>query len=257
MAIAVGPAVAGFEVKFLLTPAVLDAHHHPTTGVLKALGVKGGPKEMRMAFLDSRRRELHAERWTARVRTVGGGAVELTYKRRYPVAGTDVAAALAVAARQGFDADEPDYEAEVEWGAEGAADRLTLTMSRKKELAGEGFPAAAAVGRLAADHVPGRLARWARDGWAAAVLADAHLYGPVAGRRWAGNLGDAGIDKKLSLEVWLIRAPGGEEPVVEVSFKKDDHTEAAAAREKLRQLLGPWVSDEAALKTETILTRYG
>lgn len=260
MALPAGPAAAGYEVKFLLNPAaVLGPTGDPGPAVLAALGIAGPPAALRMAFLDSPGRELHAERWLVRVRTGGGGpGAEVTYKRRYPVAGTDVAGALAVAARQGFDAAEPDYGAEVEWGA----DRMTLTVARTKGLDGGAFPAPAAAGRLAADLLPGRLARWARDGWAAAVLADAHLFGPVAGRRWTGDMGDAGIDRKLRLEVWAVRAAdgAGEDPVVEVSFKKDDRGSAAAARDTLRRLLdarGGWLAAEAALKTETILDRYG
>jgi hypothetical protein len=72
-----------------------------------------------MLFLDGKRRDLHVEGWDVRFRDIEGEKkLELTYKKRYPVQGDDIDAALDAAARQGFDAGESDYEAEVEWGAE-------------------------------------------------------------------------------------------------------------------------------------------
>ena len=109
-----------YEVKVYLSPEkVLTADNEPTKPVLELLGIQGRPTKLRMLFLDGKRRDLHAEGWDVRFRDIEGEKkLELTYKKRYPVQGDDIDAALDAAARQGFDAGESDYEAEVEWGAE-------------------------------------------------------------------------------------------------------------------------------------------
>jgi len=110
--------VPRYEVKVYLSPEkVLTADNEPTKPVLDLLGIQGGPTKLRMLFLDGKRRDLHAEGWDVRFRDIEGEKkLELTYKKRYPVQGDDIDAALDAAARQGFDAGESDYEAEVEWG---------------------------------------------------------------------------------------------------------------------------------------------
>ncbi|MBX9583260.1 MAG: hypothetical protein K2X87_23405, partial [Gemmataceae bacterium] len=93
-------------------------------------------------------------------------------------------------------------------------------------------------------------------GRARGVLAAAHPYGPVAGRRWTGRW--HGPD--LAFEVWLVRAESGPgfEPVVELSFKAKTLAEATGQREKLAGLVRErgWLLDRDVLKTAMILDRY-
>src|SRR5262249_38997214 len=148
----------------------------------------------------------------------------LTFKRRYPADG-GLGAALVQAERDGFDAGEGDYEAELEWGLR----KRTLTFSNEKQVGrGDGLPRGEEARRPALDGVPGKWRRWVRGGWAEEILARAHTYGPVHGRRWRG--GRAGIDDKISVEVWEILAENGRdtERVVEVSFKAKDVARAEA-----------------------------
>ena len=70
----------------------------------------------------------NAAGWNVRIRKFEGEhEFELTYKRRYPFDGATLANTLAMAERDGFDKNESDYDAQVEWGAQGQ----TLTMSRR------------------------------------------------------------------------------------------------------------------------------
>ncbi len=109
------------------------------------------------------------------------------------------------------------------------------------------------------DKLPGKLAHWLRDGWAKSVLIEAHVYGPVDGKRWTGKR-DA-IDDEIALEVWQIRKSSSDEKegLVKVSFKKKDRSKAQASRERLLELLRSqegWLLEDDVLKTERILERY-
>ena len=159
------PAVPRYEVKVYLSPEkVLTADNEPTKPVLDLLGIQGGPTKLRMLFLDGKRRDLHAEGWDVRFRDIEGDEkLELTYKKRYPVQGDDIDAALDAAARQGFDAGESDDEAEVEWGFR----KKTLSFTRKKEVespGGAALPRPGDARQFAVDKLPGKLAHWLRDG---------------------------------------------------------------------------------------------
>ncbi len=90
------------------------------------------------------------------------------------------------------------------------------------------------------------------------LLADAHVFGPVHGKRWEGRLPD--VDDAIDLEVWEIRKADkkGFEYLVEVSFKKKKRDAAEAGRAALHKLLDgkKWLADQEILKTQLILERY-
>lgn len=258
----VGPAVAdpatpGVEVKFFLDPSVaLDRSHRPTHDVLTAFRVSKAPVKIRMQFLDSRALELHKAGWNVRLRTVGGkDCVELNYKRRYPV--TDgIDATLTLAASEGFDAGEGDYEPELEWGYE----QQTLTFSNEKtQSCGSKqltLPSAKNARTMAIKAMPGKLQRFKDDGWAKGILAGAKIYGPAEGWRWIGSHPE--VDDKIAIEVWALTGANGTrtERIVEVSFKKKQlHDSTLAARTALRHVLDQnrWLLDKDVLKTTLIL----
>jgi hypothetical protein len=256
-------AVPNYEVKlFLVADAVLDREARLTRRVREAFKTGRRTKRLRMQFVDDALRQLHAAGWNVRLRAFEGeDGFELTYKRRYPTPGA-IAATLAAAAQDGFDAGEADYEAQVEWGHT----RRTLSLSNRKHLevpdqcdqggGGLRLPNTAAARRVGAAELPGKLDRTVSPGWARAVLARAHAYGPVRGRRWTGECEGSSVD----LEVWTLRGAAGAdaERVVEVSLHADDRREAASRREGLRHWLREkgWLEERDVLKTELILRRY-
>jgi hypothetical protein len=255
----VAAAVPDYEVKLFLDPAkVLDAEFKPARETDRALDLKNSSRRIAMLFLDARPPQLHAGRWNVRARRFeDSDELELSYKRRYPVEPGRLADALAVAAADGFDAGEDDYAAQVEWGFR----RETLSFTRKKELEVKGLgeldlPAVEELRVLAARELPGKLDRWEAPGRARAALAAAHGYGPVAGKRWAGEW--PGPD--LAFEVWQIRTASGQgyEPVVELSFKEEALADAAGHREKLTAFVRDrgWLVERDVLKTAMILDRY-
>jgi hypothetical protein len=186
----VAAAVPNYEVKLFLDPAkVLDVEFKPTRAADRTLDLKSSNRKIAMQFLDVQPLQLNAEGWTVRARKFeGSDKLELSYKRRYPIAPAQLAEALAAAAAHGFDAREDDYAAQVEWGFA----KQTLSFTRKIEFKAKGtgeldLPTVEELRLLAVREIPGKLDRWKAAGWARDLLARAHLYGPVLGKRWAGD----------------------------------------------------------------------
>jgi hypothetical protein len=188
-AMATKPAIPGVEVKFFLDPrVVLDANRLPIRDVLTTFSVADAPRRIQMEFLDGRALQLHGAGWNVRLRRVEGkGHLEVDFKRGYPVeAGLN--ATLAQAARDGFDADEKDYDAELEWSFE----KETLTFTNPRKFGGFtggtfSLPSPSTARALAVQAIPGKLKRFNEEGWAEGVLSSAQVYGPVEGRRWRGR----------------------------------------------------------------------
>ena len=258
-AAAAKPAPPGVEVKLFLDPSVtLDARDQPSRDLLTTFQVTGNPVTIKMQFLDGRGLELHKAGWNVRFRTVQGkDKMELTYKRRYPVP-SGLAAALARAERDGFDAREKDYEPELEWGYQ--QETLTFSNEKPKDSTNPTLPSLANARTLAVDEMPGKLQRFRAGGWAKGILSGARIYGPVEGRRWTGSHAD--IDDDISIEVWTLPGASGTdtERIVEVSFKKKERSDKAVAkREALLKLLEQkgWLLPRDVLKTTLILERVG
>jgi hypothetical protein len=253
------PAVPDYEVKFMLIPAkVLDPVNEPDRSASQLLHLEDSVTKLRMLFLDGDGRELNAAGWNVRLRTIEDKeGVEFTYKKRFPVEKGKLDIVLNQVASEGFDRDENDYEPQVEWGLA----RQTLSFTRKKFVDLPGLrkmelPEAADARRVSIAKIAGKLDRVNHEGWARDILARAHLYGPVKGRRWSGRFN--GIE--LDFEVWEVRTKDGRgvEPIVELSFKEDDRTKAESRRSKLKDFLQGkgWLLEQEILKTQLILDRY-
>lgn len=259
------PAVPDYEVKMFLDPAkVLGVDLKPSREADRVLNLKRPGRKIVMQFLDAPRPAagelppLHAAGWNVRLRRFEDtGEVELSYKRRYRVEPAGLAAALLIAAGDGFTAGERDYAAQVEWGYE----RQRLSLTRKKVLSAKGLhegelPALPDARAAVVREIPGKLDRHREAGWARRLLTDGVVYGPVPGKRYRGEWQGPDLD----LEVWLVRAEAGPgvEPGVELSFKAAEAAEAAGFRDKLTQYVRDhgWLLDRDVLKTEMILKRY-
>jgi hypothetical protein len=260
------PASPAVEVKFYLSPPqVLDTNHQPNEALRAAFQIAKEavkkPVAIRMQFLDGPKQELHQEGWYVRFRKIQGQEhIELTFKRRSPVDGR-LDAALAQAAREGFDAAAAsDYASELEWGYQ----KQTLAFSNEKRVGDAGerslnLPAAGDARQLAAgDKMPDKLRQWKDEGWAKRILSRACVYGPADGWRWRGSHPD--VDGEIAIEVWALPTADrtGTEQIVEISFKKNRYdAQATAKRERLLEFLNAkgWLLKTDMLKTELILER--
>ena len=252
-------AVPNYEVKLFLDPEkILDLEFKPTSEAADTLDLKHSNRKIALLFLDADPPQLNAEGWTVRARKFEDSEkLELSYKRRYPIEAGRLAEALTEAAGEGFDACEDDYAAQVEWGF--ARQTLSFTLKKEFKMKGAGeleLPEADDLRTLAAWEVPGKLDRRKEEGWARVLLSEAHAYGPVLGKRWSSRW--QGPD--LTFEVYLVRAGVGPgyEPVVELSFKADEHDDADGLRHKLLAFVRDqgWLLDRDVLKTAMTLERY-
>jgi hypothetical protein len=246
-----------YEVRLLVDPnRTLGEGFEPIDDIRDVFKIDER-QQIVMQFVDGVGLTLNVAGWIVRLRAFEGEAkLQLTYKKRYPI-DDGIDGALARAEADGFEADSDEYESQVEWGRR----HKTLSISKKFELAPDGpdpldLPGEQRSRALAMENLPAKLEEQVSLVSARNVLAEAHLFGPVHGERWKGKW----HGKKVSFEVWHIRALPGEEeqPVVEVSVKEDDRGEAKRLRKKLRNQLEDqgWLIDGDALKTQMILERY-
>lgn len=255
------PAVPDYEVKLLLNPgAVLDSNHDLSSSVRSHFGMPSTKTKMSTEFLDSDDQDLNAEGWNVRVRKMedfDDKEFELTYKKRYPITNGNIDAALAAAALDGFDAGEDDYDAQVDWGYQ----KQTLSFSNKKSVDQDGYDGMDNLSKddaidIAMDEAPGKFEDWSSSNWGTDLLEDAHLYGPVDGKRWTGTWSGDDID----IEVYeILQADGsGYDYIAEASFKTDSRTDAASLKTQLQNELTQqgWFLAGDELKTQMILDRY-
>jgi hypothetical protein len=251
-------AAPDYEVKFFMdVNQVMDSDRKLNKRVREVFSLDDDVTRIGMQFLDDTQHDFDKAGWNVRIRKFEAERdFELTFKRRYSFDGGTLQETLATAAKDGFDADESDYAAQVEWGS-----KRTLTLSKRKPVAlphcdGLHLPCEADSREMSAEAAPGKLRRLLPQGWASQVLADAHVFGPVAGRRWTGSWSG----KRVCIEAWSVdRAPElRDRCIVEISFKEDDEGRADDIRTVLCTLLETerWRRNDDALKTQLILKFY-
>ena len=95
------------EIHFLLdSDAVLDEDHKLKKEIRSEFDIGKKIKKFGVVYYDGTDRVFEREGWINRIRMQEGKAdkgFELTYKKRYPVSGTDVDEAVRRAGEEGFD----------------------------------------------------------------------------------------------------------------------------------------------------------
>ncbi|QIS04680.1 hypothetical protein F5X71_22210 [Nocardia brasiliensis] len=257
VAAAASNATPSFEVKLNLAPGALDGSGAPNADVRTTFGLGGTAKALAYEYFDTAPLELNSAGWSVRLRHKDGSSFDLNYKKRFPVTGEDLDAALTEANAQGFDSSDTNYDAQVDW----TSDKMTLSFANKKSAAAKGYqgtalPAEPAARELLLDQLPGKLRNWSGSNWGRTTLADSRQHGPVQARTWSGRW--QGVD--LDLEVVPVRAATGEgtETIIELSFKTDGSAQARDLRDKAIGTLRArgWLAPAAVLKTDLILRRY-
>ncbi|RAP31180.1 hypothetical protein C2W64_00352 [Brevibacillus laterosporus] len=201
---------------------------------------------------------MNQEGWISRIRKSDSKEhLELTYKKRYPIKNDDIDAALIQANKDGFDATDTDYEAQVEWGYK----QKTLSISREKKVKQSGYqgtelPSLADSIKLVTTNILGKLDKWLYAGWGKEKLEQARIYGPVLAKRYTGTWNGL----KTYVEIWPIKAASGNsvEYIVEASFKTAKSSVAVEEQKKLIVFLKEkgWFLPKDSLKTALILERY-
>ncbi|MFI0895702.1 hypothetical protein [Streptomyces sp. NPDC020983] len=251
-------AVPTYEVKIDLTSSALDSSHAPISAVKSAFGISGSPKARSYEYFDTSGLALNAEGWDVRLRHKSGKDFEESYKKRFPVTGGDIDAALDAANAAGFDSSDGNYDAEVDWGYS----KQTLSFSDEKSHSGSGYsgtsmPSASTGLSWLVNEIPGKLEDWKSSNWGKDTLRSSVAHGPVTSQVWEGAWESS---DDASIEVLPVRdaAGTGTEYVVEVSFKVDDYADAARLHADAVSVADAhgWLYHGDILKTQTILDRY-
>ena len=249
------------EVHILLDSDLsLDVNHELKQSLRETFEIKEKIKSYGLLYLDTPDRAFGREGWINRIRMQDGKAkkgFELTVKKRYPVPGEDIAAALRLAGDEGFDLENGDWSPQVEWNAGG----MTLSLSR--EIA---CPAGSHTGvadlelqeaaAMLEEGMPEEERTWKQGALSDSAAGRIQMAGPVFFRRFTGSY----QDQKVKIEVWEIpgAASGEKSLLTELSLESEDVEHAALLREALTEQLkklGVFV-DQDGLKTQKVLDHY-
>lgn len=259
LAKAAGNMVPDHEVKLLMNPiVVLDIENKLKSTVLTAFNMPATVTKMNVMFMDTNAKDIYNNGWISRVRkTEGVSNFELTYKKRYPIPNGNITEALYLANAQGFDINDTNYEAQVEWGYQ----RKTLSISNSKTdnksgYSGMDLPSANDARSLLKKNIPGKMDSWLYSSWGTAALNSSRKYGPILAKRSIGSW--SGL--QLYIEVWpILNASGTDtEYVVEASFKTTSAITASTKHDALMAYLQSkgWFLAQDSLKTQMIMDRY-
>lgn len=251
-------AIPNYEVKINMNPSVvLNSSNDLKSSIKGIFNMPDSVTKIAMNYLDSSYLDLNDYGWDVRVRKMEGkDAFEFDYKKRYPISNGDIDTALSTAALDGFDYNENDYKSQVDWGYS----KQTLSFSDEKDISISGYsgmtlPTNGDCRKYASNNVPGKLDK-ETDYTAEYILNNAHVYGPVTGKRSEGTW--EGV--KFYIEVYKIINEYGTayDYVVEASFKVDDRYTAGSMHDDLIAYFNSqgWLLPEDILKTQLILSRY-
>lgn len=260
-------ANTAYEVKLFVDPALtLDAQGQPTAAVWQAFGLNGSQaNDYALQYLDTDGQTLKNAGWSVRIRKKDSqGKHRIQYKKRYPVAAGDVAAALAEADGDGFDLQDEDWKIEVDWGYSNQTLSLALTEQQKFNKPGGalGMPNLADSIKQAKSNAPDAFTNWSAPDWGKNTLDDSRIYGVVYFTRCDGGSLTYNNEEieDLVLEVWqVLDAQGsGHEYLVEVSFRAEGFAAADSKRSALMSYLANqnWLLYQDVLRTQLVLDRY-
>lgn len=230
LAAAPAPATPTYQVKLRLAPSAVTATGEPTAATKDLLGVQGEPKEEQFAYA-----VLPKNGWSVRIRHKDGeGKFDLTYKHRTPMTGSEEDA-LAQAAKEGFGAEETDYEAQVNTSYRSST--LDFSNKKSKDCDPCRIPAERDSLKILADKAPGKFEK------SGATLEGASMSKTATQRTWSADGAD--------LEVTGI----GGGYYVEVTAETDDRSESGTIRQELIQKLdrASLLMHEDAFKTSHVI----
>ncbi|MCR5810113.1 MAG: hypothetical protein K6G34_01705 [Lachnospiraceae bacterium] len=249
------------EVHYLLdSDAVLDEDHKLKKEIRSEFSTGKKIKTFGVIYFDGMDRAFEREGWINRIRMQEGKAdkgFELTYKKRYPIAGIDVDEAVRRAEEEGFDLSGENWKVQVDWGFSS----MTLSISLKEDVDADGRESVADLtfdeGRsMLEQHMPVEERDWGTVQWGNEALESAQMAGPVFFDRYNGKFEGS----KVQIEVWEIPEPEFGESlfITEISLTAEDCEAAAGVREELGERLKELgiLTEENSLKTQKVLDAF-
>ena len=250
-----------YEIHLLLdSDKLLDKDHQLKEEYCEAFDTKKKCKEFGLVYCDTADRQFNQEGWINRIRfreDKPEKGFKVTFKKRYPVSGSDISGAVKQAEADGFDLTGEDWSSEIEMDYS----EMTLSLSAETECEAGGYESIADLDSNAAlsmleVNMPKEEVNWSSDQWGSKNLKSARLAGPVYFKRYTGTL----EGQEVEIEVWTItdQKSGQESYLTELSFEADEYDQAAELREKMiEDLDGQGILlKEDGLKTQKILNAY-
>ena len=249
-----------YQVKFLLdSDKVLDNDNELKEDYQEILGTDDDFDRAKVAYLETKNRDFNNQGWLNRIRKKENKKnIEMAYKKRYAISGTDIRASEKEAIQDGFDPDDEDLSVGVDWGYS----KMTLTMEyeAKVDKTGEGNSSIPGLNKsisYAKENMPKIENQWGgkRD-WGKKTVSMAQYAGPVSYKRYEGDY--KGME--LTVEIWPVENQSTKKVsfITEASFKTKDYNEAKKLRKQLTKALDQEkiLLHEDALKTRTVLDAY-
>lgn len=242
-----------YEVKFLLdSDIVLTDDHLLTEEIRTLIGAEADYRTISAIYLETAERAFNREGWTNRIRwKENKKKIECTYKKRYPLSGSDaetIRAALARAEADGFCFSDTAYSAEIDWGYSKMTLSATLETSAKhtKHQSLDQFSTGDAIAFFKRT-MPDEERNWREAQWGAATLDRALKLGPLRYQRIKGSW--------QGTEIQVEIVPIGERYITELSFEATGLEAASVLRERMTALLEEKgvLLHEDSLKTQLIL----
>lgn len=245
-------ATPNYEVKLMMdTSKILGSNGNLSSDAKTTFDISSS-EHMKVQYLDTGALDLNNQGWIVRIRKFDSDDnTGITYKKRYSISNGDVTSALKTADNDGFDANENNYSAQVDWGY----GTQTLSFSDNKifsldNYTGINLPNKKDSINEAIDNLPGKLNKYLYNGWAENELNNSILYGPYSGTRYIGTWNGL----KVELEVYNINNDNYNY-IAEISFKTDDYKEASSERQNLINTLSinNWLIKSDESKTGIML----
>ena len=248
-----------YEIHLMLkSDLVLGEDHLLTQEILDAFQSDGSFKTFTLAYYETPEKDFFREGWINRIRLKyeedDENSFKLTYKKRYAVPGGDLAAAAALAEKDGFDLADKRWEKQIEWGFSG----MTLSLSNDAELPAGTLKTVAELDPAEAfaamkGSMPEMEQNWKAEHWGLDTFASAKPAGPVSFIRYKGKL----ADRKVDVEVWEFTdvRDGSTHYLTELSFEADTYEEADVGRRMImyKLLTLGILQNSDSLKTQQIL----
>ena len=240
-----------FEVKLLLNSSKsLDSNNVPLKNLQDLFAVKETNKRT-VIYVESSDKSFNKVGWSNRIREKDGKKkIELTYKKRYAVDGTDINSVFEKAVKDNPGFIDKGYEAQVDWGY--GKMTLSFAMEVKIDKPAGGLRGFSEEDLLSAfmSKMPAEESEWMFSAFKSYKIPNVRLAGPIDYMRYTGSYKDV----EVNIEVWQIKGT----VVTELSFDADTLATASTLRSEIIDILDKLgiLLHQDSLKTQMILDAY-
>ena len=240
-----------FEVKLLLNPTrSLDSDNVPIKE-LQDLFAVDKTNQREVIYIETSDRSFNNDGWSNRLREKEGKKkLELTYKKRYAVDGTDIDATFEKAVKDNHGFIDGEYEAQIDWGYNKMT--LSFVLEVKIEKPAGGLKSISEKDLVSAlmSNMPAEEYEWVLSKFKSDKIPNVRIAGPIDYIRYTGSYKDV----EINIEVWQIK----DTIVTELSFEADDLETASTFRSEIIDILDSHgiLLHHDSLKTQMILDAY-